>query len=98
MRKTWIELALLVALLNLLDAALTKYAIGIGKGLLEEANPIMKLALENNTFMQIKILVSLCICALCFKVDSLLIKIVIVITLVFYSFINLYHIFWLRVL
>ena len=95
MRKLWVSAVLLIVLLNLLDAFLTTYAISKGA---EEANPLMKFALDNNIFLQVKILVSLVICLFYSKVNYLLVKIVIVIVLLTYSSLTIYHITLLRFL
>jgi len=95
MRKLWISAVLLISLLNLFDAFFTIYAISKGA---EEANPLMKLALENGFFLQLKILISIAICLCCLKINYLLVKIVIVINLLAYSIITVYNICLLKIL
>jgi hypothetical protein len=95
MRKLWISLILTVAVLNLVDAFLTLY--GVDKGA-TEINPLMQFALDNGFFLEIKLLVSVTICLCSSKIDSLPVKIVIVIILVVYSLININHIILLKIL
>jgi len=97
MRKVWIPAVLLAALLNLLDTFLTLYLLNLNKGL-QEINPLMSFCLENNIFLQVKVLVSLTICLFYSKVTLLVTKIVVTIILIFYSIITVYHILLLRIL
>lgn len=93
MKKLWILLALLASLLNFSDALFTVY--GVSKGL-EEGNPLMRFALDNNFFLQIKVLVSIAICLCCLKIDSLVIKAAVTTVLIMYSLITIMHIIVLK--
>ena len=97
MRKLWISALLTIAVLNMIDAFLTLHLLGLNKGL-KEINPLMQFALENNIFLQVKLLSSLLICLFYSKVKSLLVKIAIVVALLLYSTLTVYHILLLRIL
>lgn len=92
MKKFWISAVLLIATLNLLDAFLTIYAISKG---VEEANPLMKFALDSGFFLQIKILASIMICLCCLKIKYLPVKIAVAINLVAYFIVTVYHLAYL---
>lgn len=94
-RKLWILAVITVAILNLVDAFITMYAVAKG---VEEGNPLMKLALDNSFFLQFKILTSILICSCCLKIDQSIVKIVIAIMLLAYSIIIAYHLYSLKIL
>jgi hypothetical protein len=95
MNKFWICIILFASLFNLLDANLTLYAISKG---FKEVNPIMKFALDNGFFIEAKILASMIFFLALIRIDSLPIRIAILVNLAAYFSITVYHILYLKII
>ena len=95
MKKVWICIILFASLFNLLDANLTLYAVSKGA---EEANPIMRFALKHGFFLEAKILISVIFFLMFIRINSLPIRIAVLINLIAYFTITVYHILYLRIL
>jgi hypothetical protein len=95
MKKVWICIILFATLFNLIDAILTLYAVNKGA---EEANPIMKFALNHGFFLEVKILISFLFFLALIRINSLPIKMALLVNLIAYFAVTVYHILYLKIL